>query len=308
MSSVIPTLPYVSGPDVSRWQDDNSTAQRIDFTRMLDQKAGFVGIKVSQSTWLDEDYIYNWDAAKRAGMPRMGYHFLDWNASGKAQARAHFGAIQKDPPELMSVADYEKRTDNPGRLKSLDTLWDYLAELDRLLDLLDNCRPIQSIYTSPGFWKEFGSPDPFWAAYRLWLANYGVLSPSVPAPWTKWTFWQWGTPAWGLDYGAESKDIDMNYFHGDAAAFRALFGIDPAGVVSDPNQPQPAPTRLKVAVKALNMRDQAGNGQRIGAQLFGPTQVEVLERQQIGTNTWAKVRVEGWCAEKWYGQDLMEDV
>jgi hypothetical protein len=109
-----------------------------------------------------------------------------------------------------------------------------------------------------------------------------------------------------LKFGAESLDIDMNYFQGDAAAFRALFGIDPAGVVSEPGEPNPVQEYGRVAVKQLNLREKYGVGQRIAGQLFETTRVEVLERQMVGSDTWAHVRAEGWVAEHWYGQTLLK--
>jgi lysozyme len=233
MTIVIPDTPYLYGADESFWQDDNSTAQQINHKKMRAIGASFVGIKVSQSNWVDQDFIYNWNNAKYHGFPRMGYHFLDWDKNPKVQAETFFGAIKNDPPELLAVCDYEKRSNHPGKSKAIDYLWNYLVYLEELLNLLDR-RPRQSIYTSPGYWKEFGTSDPLWAAYLLWLAHYEVDKPKVPAPWTDWTFWQWGTPAWGLAFGAESKDIDMNWFNGQADEFKALFGVEPNTPSSSP--------------------------------------------------------------------------
>jgi lysozyme len=226
MTIEIPNLPYIYGPDVSVWQDDNSTAQQIDFDKMKSFGASYVGIKVSQSNWIDQDFIFNWNHARQKGLPRIGYHFLDWDVEPTKQAETYYGAIKNDPPEVLAVCDYEKRENHPGKKKAVDYLWNYLETLDDLLNLL-NRRPKQSIYTSPSYWKEFGTSDVLWTAYELWLAHYGVTIPSIPKPWTKWTFWQWGTPAWGLSFGAESKDIDMNWFNGQAEDFKKLFGVDP---------------------------------------------------------------------------------
>ena len=67
----------IEGNDISLWQDDNSTPQRVNFEQMR-KRSRFVFIKASQSTYIDPDYIYNWDNAIRAGMPRAAYHFLTW--------------------------------------------------------------------------------------------------------------------------------------------------------------------------------------------------------------------------------------
>ena len=60
----------VLGIDCSKWKDDNSTPQQMDFFKAKAEGASFVFIKASQSTWLDSDFIYNWQAAKDAGLMR----------------------------------------------------------------------------------------------------------------------------------------------------------------------------------------------------------------------------------------------
>ena len=58
------------GIDVSKWQDDNSTPQRMDFKKAYDAGARFVFIKASQACWMDEDMLYNWKSAQDAGLLR----------------------------------------------------------------------------------------------------------------------------------------------------------------------------------------------------------------------------------------------
>ena len=85
------------------------------------------------------------------------------------------------------------------------------------------------IYTSPGFWSSYGKIknstqyDAKWSYFPLWIAHYTKAEkPTVPPPWSDWTFWQYTATGDGLAYGAESKGLDMNWFNGDQAAFNAL--------------------------------------------------------------------------------------
>ncbi len=96
-------MAYAELFDVSRWQDDNSTPQMVNFALALSR--GIVGafIKVSQSTWLDCDYVMNWAHARDAGMPRSGFHFLDWTTSLANQARFFCGVISPDRGEIPPV-------------------------------------------------------------------------------------------------------------------------------------------------------------------------------------------------------------
>lgn len=301
---VYPQLPYVFGPDISVWQDDNSTAQMVDFDIMRQAGATFVGIKVSQSTWIDQDFVYNWHNARLKGIPRKAYHFLDWDKTGKEQARTFYGALKNDPPELLAVCDYEKRTNAPGRSKMLDTLYDFMEEQKRLFDLLDR-RPKDAIYTGISFWKEFGSTDSYWARYLLWLAFYSTMVPTAPKPWSQWTFWQWGTPAWGRQFGAESKDIDMNYFRGNKAEFCKFFDLQ---CDEEPIVEEPKIQKMCVNVRSLNLRTIPGKEQStIIGQAFQDTEVVVLDRQILGEDIWIKVQMEGWMAQQFQGYRYMRD-
>jgi len=97
----------VLGIDVSHWQDDKSTPQKINFKKAVEQGAKFVFIKASERGTLDKDYEYNWQAAKEAGLLRGGYHFLRWDLSGLLQARIFCEILMDDPGELPPVADFE---------------------------------------------------------------------------------------------------------------------------------------------------------------------------------------------------------
>jgi hypothetical protein len=58
------------------------------------------------------------------------------------------------------------------------------------------------------------------AGVPLWIANYTTRpTPTVPAPWSRWTFWQ--SSAAGRVPGVVG-DVDVDTFNGPAAALRAL--------------------------------------------------------------------------------------
>jgi GH25 family lysozyme M1 (1,4-beta-N-acetylmuramidase) len=102
------SVTYTLGIDVSKWQDNNSTAQQMNFTKSVAMGAKFVFIKSSQALWTDEDILYNWKSAKQAGLLRGAYHFLDWVANPKAQAQYAWSIIQNDPGELPPVVDFNR--------------------------------------------------------------------------------------------------------------------------------------------------------------------------------------------------------
>jgi len=212
----------IRGIDISHWQDDKSTPQKMNFKKAVENGAKYVFIKVSERGGIDRDFEYNWTNAKEAGLLRGGYHFLRWDLDGVVQARLFSELLRDDPGELPPVADFE--APNKGSLYPSNVLLEkFLVEVENKTDR----KPM--IYTSPGFWNTHGRNritkqfDKKWAYYPLWVAHYmtyreGVSKPRDMQPWTgmrkKWTFWQHSCTGDGLAYGAESKSIDLNWFNG----------------------------------------------------------------------------------------------
>lgn len=196
------------GNDVSIWQDDNSTAQTVDFSVMRNQGSRFVFIKTSQATYLDQDFITNWNNAK-GKLYRGGYHFLDWTKSTIDQARFFAGALRQDSGELPAVVDYECRTNVPPKSTAISYLKNFISTFQ-----IEFPNKRLMIYTSPGFWSEFGSNESYWKQFDLWIAHYYVDSPKIPLPWTSYKFHQFSDKYDGKFYGAESTYIDANWFNG----------------------------------------------------------------------------------------------
>jgi lysozyme len=209
----------IPGLDVSHWQNDKSTPQRMNFEKAKAAGAKFVFIKVSERGGMDEDFFYNWKTAKAAGIPRGGYHFLRWDISGLLQARIFCDLLKDDPGELPPVCDFEAPPKD-GKYPSNAMLAQFLEAVETILGK----KPM--IYTSPGFWNSYGKNkttgrfDASWSYYPLWIAHYTTASaPQIPEPWKTdnktWSFWQHSAVGDGLKFGAESKGIDLNWFNGD---------------------------------------------------------------------------------------------
>ncbi|MDP2966317.1 MAG: glycoside hydrolase family 25 protein [Pelolinea sp.] len=237
----------VQGIDVSHWQDDKSTPQKMDFTKAVKMGAKFVFIKVSERGGIDRDFEYNWKAAKDAGLLRGGYHLLRWDLSGLLQARIFCDILGNDLGELPPVADFE--APNQGSLYPSNSLLEqFLVEVETITDK----KPM--LYTSPGYWGIHGRNkytkmfDAKWAYYNLWVAHYmrvytpGVSKPDELEPWKSnkkpWTFWQYTNVGDGIAYGAESKGIDLNWFNGSWEELKIFAGIND----NNPPAPNPNPT------------------------------------------------------------------
>lgn len=211
-------MPYIIGPDVSFYQDNPETARQIDFNLMRNNGARFVIIRAGQNIWVDPDFAFNWSYAKAAGLPRGSYWLYDSRIEPRRQAELYINQLGRDLGELPLFADFEESYGGVYRG------WqNWKLFLERLKQLAPGKKI--GIYTAYYYWRDnappVGSADlGYFHQYPLWVANYGVVVPLVPAPWTNYIFHQFTNKGDGLFYGAESLEIDLNKFNGTEEDFR----------------------------------------------------------------------------------------
>jgi lysozyme len=235
----------IIGPDVSFYQDSPTTPQNIDFQKMKAAGAKFVILRAGQNTWADSDFKENYAAAKAAGLPRGVYWFYDSRSSPMSQAILCVSQIDGDMPEIGVWADLEENYG--GQYKGWMNWRAFMKALDVKF-------PLVGVYTAPSYWMTNRPTDTialdYFKSKPLWIANYNVLSPIVPSPWSFWLFWQYTATANGPQYGAESQELDMNYFNGDEQTFRNYFDL---GEVPQPETGETM-SYFKVTPTVLNIR------------------------------------------------------
>ena len=108
---------------------------------------------------------------------------------------------------------------------------------------------VPMIYTSPGFWNAHGSASKKWLKYRMWEAHYtSAMRPMKIEPWgNDWTFWQHGVYPVGKIHGAESTNLDLDWFNGSMAELLALAGE------TEPIEP-PLPPEIEIRVDRVEGR------------------------------------------------------
>jgi lysozyme len=201
------TLP---GIDVSTYQGT------IDWDKVKAAGIQYAFIRVSHGlVTLDDKFDRNWSEAKRVGILRGAYQYLEPSDNTDQQAQLlidTMGAL--DATDLPPVLDMEKQDAMTGaQLSAMMDAW------SAKVSAATGRKPI--LYTSPAFWTGIvGSPASS-TQHKLWIANYGVTCPDVPAPWTRWDFWQ--KSAKGSISGI-TGDVDLDVFNGDAAALSQFIG------------------------------------------------------------------------------------
>ena len=216
--------PTVSGIDVSHWDG------MVDWPAVRASGVAFSFIKASQGTsYTDDTFARNWTETRRNDVMRGAYHFFCPKMNGTDQADHFLGVMgAMEPDDLPPVLDVESCStavcgsacDWSG--VSCGTIATNIQRFVDRVAAVTGRTPM--IYTGVGSWDGAvcGSTD--FAELPLWVANYGVTCPSVPAAWSDWQFWQTGDA--GRVPGITTA-VDMNVFNGDMAALRAFVGSAP---------------------------------------------------------------------------------
>ena len=194
---------YKEGIDVSHWQGT------IDWARVKGSGRSFAIAKATEGIgFLDDAYARNKAGAMGQGLKFGAYHFAqpvndpvreaDWFVNNAGYQRGM----------LIPTLDLER---SAGRSVDALTAWvkAWLGRVDERLGV----KPM--IYVSPSFWRTYMG-DTRWFADNgyaiLWVANWGVTSPSLPASsWggRSWTFWQYTSD--GAVPGISGR-VDLNRY------------------------------------------------------------------------------------------------
>ncbi|MEQ1571330.1 MAG: GH25 family lysozyme, partial [Myxococcota bacterium] len=200
-----------TGVDVSHWQGT------VDWDAAIADGVGFAIVKATEGTYYATDAV-SWDnqywESFDAGLIRGAYHFAIPDDSTGAEQADWFvdmgGGWVADGQTLPGTLDIEW---NPYGVDACYGLTQS-EMIDWIGDFLDQYYVRTGreamIYTANSWWAEcVDSPD--FAAWPLWIANWGVVSPTLPVGWTDYTFWQ--DSATGSVDGI-SGDVDTDLYNG----------------------------------------------------------------------------------------------
>ncbi|MTI44543.1 lysozyme [Roseibium hamelinense] len=170
------------GIDVSHYQGT------VNWQGVAASGIDFAYLKATEGTgYTDPTFKQNWSGCQEYALKCGGYHYFLPRDSFLQQAEAIVQA--------MRSVGYSRTTDLPPAIdcEEMDgcSAAEYVHALAGLVSLVERflcVRPM--IYTNPSFWDGLGNPD--FSEYPLWLAQYtDAQSPTVPAPWSSYTIWQY---------------------------------------------------------------------------------------------------------------------
>lgn len=197
-------MSYASGIDISNIQGPDYNWSQWS------GKLSFAMAKASQGTsYLDPDFQRNWDSMwwlnGQGQLCRFAYHYGDPSQPAGSQVATFTNYVKRFGlmPGDNLVLDLEL---NQGKTPAEVSSW-----AQQFLHGVNGACPGHRVlvYTYPAFAQagNCAGLNP----WCLWIANYGVGSPEVPAPWKTWTFWQ-----------HSDTPVDTDYFNGTEAQLRAF--------------------------------------------------------------------------------------
>ena len=174
----------LQGIDVSSWQGPS-----IDWPAVAGSGISFTYIRAGDGTYADPDFLTNWRRAQAAGITPGAYLFYEPSQDPIAQANLLIQQLQSVAMrggDLVPVIDVETTGNEPAST--------IVARLQITVQMLrSSTGALPTIYTAPSWWDGNVGSSAF-TADPLWVANWFVSNPSVPAQdWggNGWRVWQY---------------------------------------------------------------------------------------------------------------------
>lgn len=197
-------LDSIRGLDLSKYQGE------VDFEKVKASGIRYIFIRATEGeTYQDAYFLENLQRAKAIGLTVGAYHFYETNDSPELQLKNFTNLVKLRAGDLPPVIDIEKLHNNDHK--------DLSKNLTSFLQGLESHYKVKPIvYSGLNFANLYVTT---FGDYPLWLAEYGVSSPTIPKGWKEWTFWQWSQK--GRVSGIKG-DVDKDRFNGNDAKFRDL--------------------------------------------------------------------------------------
>ena len=195
-----------SGPSQVRGLDLSHYQGTVDWNQVFQAGYSFAFIKATDGiTYTDPMFQTNWNEASAAGLLRGAYHFFEPADDAQQQAENFLNAVSLGAGDLPPVLDVES-TSTSSQV-STSAIIDGVAAWLQMVEEAAGLAPI--LYTNSGFWNRLDTQQ--FGSYPLWIADYGVSSPTLPTGWTSWTFWQYSQS--GQIPGIQTS-VDLDLFQG----------------------------------------------------------------------------------------------
>ncbi|MBI3158517.1 MAG: hypothetical protein HYZ26_02825 [Chloroflexi bacterium] len=204
----------------------------VDWSAVRHSGVSFAFVKATEGVgFIDPQFVSNWVKMRSAGLIRGAYHFYRPDIDALAQARHFLQRIQPflhefDMPPVLDVenspAFVREAFQGMSPAQRIGGIRAWLEEV------LRNTGRTPIIYTNPDTWRTSLGDTATLTRHPLWIANYGVAAPIVPAGgWagSGWTFWQFTDRGAVPGVNQGRPPVDMNYYQGTEQQLLGWLGI-----------------------------------------------------------------------------------
>lgn len=196
----------VKGIDVSSHQNN------IDWQKVADAGYQFAFLKATEGVdWVDSTFAANREGARAAGLKVGYYHYFRPNDPVDDQVKNFVNTVGKVEPDALRLvidAEEEKMWKPYSQAQRVKMITQWCDEVQKKLGV----KPSVLVYSSPNFITDTLGSNPKLGKYDLWIANYHKPEPSVPKPWSNWTYWQYDEH--GQVPGVTGEDVDLDVYNG----------------------------------------------------------------------------------------------
>lgn len=219
----------VWGVDTSHWTGV------VDWQQAKERGCAFAIIKYMDGTFPTRFARENYRGAVDAGVLVGSYQWLRKasEVSPGRQAREYLAMLRDMPVNLPPAVDFEWSPAGKKFNVNTSDLYGFVIPFE------DGYGSLSMVYTAIGYWSQYGSKDPFWAARYSWQARYGG-NPLLMLPWLNTKIHQWTEKMDGEWMGIPpdgEKGADGNYWLGTLAELYAFCKLPPVTPTPSPEPP-----------------------------------------------------------------------
>ncbi|MBV9099520.1 MAG: glycoside hydrolase family 25 protein [Candidatus Dormibacteraeota bacterium] len=225
----------IQGIDVSVWQG-SAQGTSVDWQAVANSGVSFAFIRAAEgSSTVDSDFRRNWYNAVAAGVVPGAYLYFHPGDDPVAQANLLVRLLQEvgfGRGDMLPAIDVEVTDSQPQStvVANLQTTVNAVASAI-------GANPV--IYTSPSWWDTYVGSSAF-VTDPLWVANWGVSSPSLPAQgWGGYGCKVWQYTDAGSVPGINGR-VDLDQASAGALPY---YGSPPSAPLAVPNPPAAAADR-----------------------------------------------------------------
>jgi lysozyme len=200
----------VKGVDLSAYQGE------IDWELLAAQNIDFAFIKATEGDdFVDSKFKTNWEESQKTQLKVGAYHFLNYDTTGKVQARnfiENVPASNKNLPPVIDLELYGIYEDNALPKEQVKVILDELIK-----ELEDHYEVKPILYTTQRIFKMYIGTD--YKDYPIWIVDLDNSWPETLPNGEEFTFWQYSHRGMMDGYDGDETFIDMNLYNGTYAEF-----------------------------------------------------------------------------------------